>query len=661
MVVADARKVSDDGMVINITSSRGILVSLAQQLAWLTAISRTPRFEELTYSRVHFRWLGEKFFTITVSEDEKLPKGDQMCWHPLFANTVIAYGFPVPERAAEMGLEISFDVMLRLARISYAVTYDNGLVLSGFSTLLFPSAHHKPQLDVETQAHSVQWHLVMSADDDTRISAGVELARHDHLWVKIKDEELLRSARTFLGHCRVSCVHLGTENSGFRDVSESSLGNDKPNAAISVRSANFGTSGMGIFGASMNVEAVLSRGQTRRNKIDYYNDILWTAKNMSVILYDADKQQGWLVPALSVILHMAHAWVATHCPDIQLPYAQPDWNGGQAAWDIIARFGKLELQKSLEDDTPYFLKDLVKRLWEHLISCFDSTNLDTRRTRGMIETGHPRLRGWEYMDIVDPPVQSKMKEQALERNGCGWDILTEDVLLLVCKGLGEVIQPAQPKSLCGEVYPVQRGRKYLTASVACLSHLSKKRGMGVGCTQLADHVYWPPPSPNLFDDCIHGSQPCHKDLQQLVDKESHGPASTVPTEGAVLFGHRTNKLKKKIPHSIVNDSRKPMANGNAVEFADQLLVANSKQHSSEHYSQPLARGEPAVSSSQMTNDQDIPGESNLVLADERCMGLSNQGECVQGIPSTLVQSTPKAREGFIPKPLSHALRKVLSR
>lgn len=136
-----------------------------------------------------------------------------------------------------------------------------------------------------------------------------------------------------------------------------------------------------------------------------------------------------VVPALSVILHMAHAWVATHAPDVQLPYGQPDWDGSQAAWNIIAESGKLELQRSLEDDTPYFLKDLVKRLWEHLISCFDSTMLDTRRNRGMIKTGRPKLRGWEYMDIIDPPPRSRMKEQVHDSNCGGWNMLTEDVLV----------------------------------------------------------------------------------------------------------------------------------------------------------------------------------------------------------------------------------------
>ena len=154
-----------------------------------------------------------------------------------------------------MGVEIPFEIMLRLAGINYAVTYDDGLVLSGFSTLLFASAYHPPQFRTASESHSVQWHLVKTTGYE-RISAGVEVARHDHLWFKIKDEKLLQSARMFLGYCRTACVHLGTENSGFSDVSESSLADRKPSPTIPVRSGTIGTSGLGISGAAMNLDVV---------------------------------------------------------------------------------------------------------------------------------------------------------------------------------------------------------------------------------------------------------------------------------------------------------------------------------------------------------------------------------------------------------------------
>lgn len=656
-MILEATSAADNFMMIRVSGSQSTLISIGQQLAWLAAISRAPEHDELTYSHVHLRSLETGDFKITVSGDRPSCKGDDICWHPLFARTVIAYGFPVPPRSAEMGIEIPFNIMLRLARISYAVTYDDGLVLCGYSTLLFPSASYPPQSESMLQSHSVQWHLVTSTNDHQRISAGVELAQYDHLWVKIKDEKLLQNARTFLGHYRVSCVHLGTENSGFSDISDSSLADDKPNPAISVRSGNIGTSGLGILGANVNVEVVLPRGLVRLCKIDYYNDILRTAKNMPIMLYDANKQQAWLVSTLSIILHMAHAWVALHAPDIQLPYAEPNWNGGQAAWDIIAKSSRLELQRSLEDDTPYFLKDLVKRLWEHLISSFDSTVLDTRRNRGMMETGRPKLRGWEYMDIIEPPPRSRMKEQVLDSKGCGWDILTEDVLVLVCNGLGEVIKPAQPKSLCPEVYPVQRGRNYLTASVACLSHLSQKCGMGSTCSKLAGHVFWPPPSPNLFDDCVHGNEePCHKTLQQLINKEGHESKTVIPAEGAVLFGCKVNKLKKKAPQPIAEKLSK--LSGSVFGSSKPGITVNGTEHSSDYCSQPLAHTEITASSSQAVENGNLSEFSSLALVNAQCIETSDQEIMHQKTPLSLGAET---KDEPIHQSSSHFWRRALHR
>ena len=66
-----------------------------------------------------------------------------------------------------------------------------------------------------------------------------------------------------------------------------------------------------------------------------------------------------------------------------------------------------------------------------------------KKTRGAQEIGRPRLRGCEFMDIVDPPPLLRMREERLDTNGCGWDLFAEDVLVLIRQGLGEVIVPAE--------------------------------------------------------------------------------------------------------------------------------------------------------------------------------------------------------------------------
>ena len=217
---------------------------------------------------------------------------------------------------------------------------------------------------------------------------------------------------------------------------------------------------------------------------------------------------------------------------------------------MIAEHSRLVLRKFLEDDTPYYVKDLVKRLWYDMISCVDAMSLQTRRGRGSMRIGPPRLRGWEFRDILKPPVLRRMKEEKLETSGCGWDLLVEEMLVLVCQGLGEVIQPAEPETVCPKWSPIPSGMRYLTASVACLQQLSRRRGNGPGGTKLTDNLIWQQPGQLLSQKCAHGCiNKCSKLPQQLVEKGKVDPAS--PTElqekGAVIFGTSTNKLRKERP------------------------------------------------------------------------------------------------------------------
>lgn len=228
--------------------------------------------------------------------------------------------------------------------------------------------------------------------------------------------------------------------------------------------------------------------------------------------------QGWLVSLLSVILHVVHAWASEHVPHIQVPHAALDWNGGQAAFKVIAEHSMLELRKTLDDETPYYLKDLVRRLGNDLISCVDAMSLQTKATRGSMRMGRPRLRGWEFRDILDPPVLRRMKEEKLDTSGCGWELIVEGMLVLVCQGLGDVIQPAEPEMVCRKWSPVPRGMMYLTASVTCLQQLFKRRGKSQGCTKVTDTLLWQPLGHLLFENCAHSrTSQCPKLPQQLVE------------------------------------------------------------------------------------------------------------------------------------------------
>ena len=80
------------------------------------------------------------------------------CWHGMFRNPVIAHNYPTPHRTPQkMGLELSLDLMLALARTFWAAIYDGVLLLKGFNTILTPT------LEV---GDSVIWHLTVDRSGD---------------------------------------------------------------------------------------------------------------------------------------------------------------------------------------------------------------------------------------------------------------------------------------------------------------------------------------------------------------------------------------------------------------------------------------------------------------------------------------------------------------
>jgi hypothetical protein len=537
-------------LVIKAYGTTKSLTELSQQLMWLSTVLRRPRTGHLTVSNADFRCISYGRYQLRLLELEPITEKAPVCWHSLFGSGVIASEYPIPERRNEVGIEIPLQLMLRLARVLSVATYEGGVILNGFSTLLFPTSFSSsPSVDSKI-SDSVQWHLVSNKQPGLPVDVGDELAKHWDHWVRIADVITLAKARTFLGYCKVAQICLGSESMDYSTIDYSSLRDDQPNPEVSIRSATFGTSGLGFFGAELEAGIDIPRSIGMNVRLDSFDDILVSTRESPVLLYDAEEKQAWLVPMICVILHMVQTWIVKNTPSAKLPFVQPHWDAGQTAWETLNSNYKHVLRISKDNDQPYYLRDLVTRLWADINGCLGAIYLDIRKPRGTKEIGRPRLRGWEFLDIVNRSPTYRMREETLDFNGCGWNLLAEDVMVLVCKGLGTVIRPADSVTICPEWSPVRPGMKYLTASIVCLQQLSKRRGWGETCTRLTDRAYWPPPGLSLFENCSHGSSGrCFKKPQELKEV-SKLPASQMeppPKEGAVIFG-KSQMLKQILPY-----------------------------------------------------------------------------------------------------------------
>jgi hypothetical protein len=94
-----------------------------------------------------------------------------------------------------------------------------------------------------------------------------------------------------------------------------------------------------------------------------YLEVLGLAADTPIIPYDDDweSEWGWMVPTLSIILHMIHPWAARKAVcDGQLPYAELNWKAGEAARDVLTQNWDFVLRDTPSEEVSK--KKLVKDL-----------------------------------------------------------------------------------------------------------------------------------------------------------------------------------------------------------------------------------------------------------------------------------------------------------
>ncbi|KAL9039457.1 MAG: hypothetical protein Q9214_004871 [Letrouitia sp. 1 TL-2023] len=388
----------------------------------------------------------------------------------------------------------------------------------------------------------VQWHLI--AGEHPHMSAGV-LAQGQK-WVKINDKTSLPRARSFVGYCKTTRILLGTEEFKYDETKGSEMLDDESMPGVIIKSITIGTSGMGIFGVQAAMDVIHSKSLEVSPEITKYDDILDTTRTMSMILYDAGEQRGWLLPAQNVLFHMAQCWIKRHTPDVKLEYAKPEWEGENAMQKILTDNYKLLVKKLLDDDSEWYLRDLIKQIWKDLQGCKIARKQRRSEDRALQTLPSAGLLAWEFVDFIDRPSEFRMRKCPLDFSGCGWDALAEDdeMMILACRGLGNVILPADTVNLCSRWSTVPLNRAYLTASLSCMRVLPQTAVGGL-CMGLTRRVFWRPTEQNLLDNCVHRAQDdCIKSLQKVITKVDRAPMapSAFPPSGAVIFGVR--KLQK---------------------------------------------------------------------------------------------------------------------
>ena len=514
--------------------------SVAEILSWLCAALRTSAHEGPSYSCVAFcsdSAAALPTFSILRKDLQPIHASQRVCWHPLFSRAVIAQGFPIPERNGQLGLEIALGVMMHLSGVNRIADVDEKILLVGTLTTLVPTALLGNK--------SVQWHLIVDPRQ-RRFSSQHAMPKSEFVraFKSFGSDEFLHEMSTwrhFLGWCGDVKVTLGTDPSnGGTYPPTGYTGSPECLRRIDLSSLNgsIGSSGLGFFGGNLGGAWSVSSARQNpfANHVQRFESLLSTARRQLSIIYDTIEQRAWLVPVLSVILHMIHLRVKRDDQEVAIPYAEASWDGGRAAYETI--MGSRELPIGPQDPKrAYELQDVVEDVWIAL-SNLPSKPASRPFYKPSLKT---TLFGYEFMDVAlrGPPIRLK---RAAVANAGGWTRLTREIeIVLFCKGLGDLITPKHTESMaCPFWRTVPKYKGYLCATVHCLRLLSERAGADGASHVLIPNGKWHCPD-LLFEDCdCENAANCDR-LQQLKSLHSRRqtPPKSLTHSGAAIFGKKS--------------------------------------------------------------------------------------------------------------------------
>lgn len=556
---------------VSIRGQGSDVILVCQQLAWFSVAFRSPSSEKLSTSEFTLRpSKNSSKLELKLLKLRPFPAGSDSCWHPLFPTGILAYGFPIRGRNSESGLELPFRAMTQLAGINDAVFYQAGLVLKGFSTIIY--AVRRSHALSSFHPDSAQWHLIKVKD---RTHANLLLLRDEKdVWLCSNSQlESLIDARTFLGGYQKVSVHLATESDTYTRLLHPSIEPLRRKPELQGFSLSMGLPKFG--GPSVSGNFTLQKAHKQKTKLEGYTEVLNFTRRLPVILYDTSDRRGWMVPAVSVIFHMVHIWRArnqsTHPTPIAIPpFAAAVSDIGEEAQKKLYLNCHFELYTETMTNSPYCLSDLVLRYW----GIFEQIIADDQPSKPTSRN----LQGWDMVDMVDkyPSIQvSKAHVKDFRGNWNGF-ALDNNTIVLLGNNFGDIITPELgQQQICQQWKSVPKQHDYLTVTSHCLKSCFDKYPNDLNSMRLTHAVYWQPAGDNNpFADCSHAEGFSCNRAQKLGKARRWNRSFPFEPEGAVIFGENYTGPKKnslRIPqresNTILPMTNETTARTQSTEFA----------------------------------------------------------------------------------------------
>jgi len=463
-------------------------------LSWFCAVLRRSIHKGISFSSATILGNRSALAQISLCPDVLEPIVTlNSCWSPLFQYAVIARGFPISPRNEGRGLEISFSDMVSLSKSRAFFEVQGGLVLDGLVTLLYP-------VKILSTDSAIQWHLELkvpnpSSDEDSpgfvhpsEIMANSVIRE----WYKELDPEKLSNSRIFLGWASEANVVLGTESSFALMVKNSGAFDSAPTRCVKTYGGTFGFGIHGIASISANVSGTRSAVPTGISGIESKenDDVMLYLSNgikNHIILYDDDKDTGWLIPQTTVFLFLVQIFLLRRPMGLKfLPsemLSLPAHDGGQAAFETLSRFKEFSAHSNGDD---YWA--MVKETIHHLFYVSHDLRQIYTDAREAYEVAPELILGVELVDVALKEASMPVKSAKVSSP---WAHLAEHqpCVVLFCKDLGQAIVSSCRDGLCSNWQSVPAGCKYLVSTGPSILHMLNKRTRKE-VSRLADRITW---------------------------------------------------------------------------------------------------------------------------------------------------------------------------
>lgn len=636
---SDLEDPSERSVNVEVYGEEQLIVELCQQVSWMAAVLRESTLgpSSVSYSCALLvseprQQPGIARFRISYRNQDLHPTEDA-CWFPFFENALIAYGFPIPERQAEVGLEIPIDILAALTGVKHAVHHGDVVLLKGFSFMLIPTG--KVQ-DI------VQWHLIRGIDERKGLSyeqplsyeQALTLCEHEPL-LRGTDLNSLRKTRAIVGWCSSARLLLGSESIDYQRIGYSDA--REARARVRITGAALGFSQFAT--AQVNIAFGVKDGKFHwQGNNGPYNETISRADDARVLFYDKPEKRAWLVPASYAILHIAQARFRTGFlgktdnkttnttgRENQLFHMDTSQCSGR---DILLA----NPERVLLSSDNYRFKDLVLDIWDVLDGLMAQKTTKGSDSGIDVRSIHDMLYGFEFNDVARKRFPISLKSCSIERTSGGWTDLVQDIgaLTILATGLEDLIKPSNDcLDLCHRWCSLPKGEDYLAVTVRLLKDLYYVAGCPLNCQYLtsSSRLQLERTSSILFAPCkslVEKPCSCNR-LCQVVGKRNMGTEPVdlhAHEEGAVIIGSSgsiLDRFRAKLNRRKENFYTQPNAYIDLASTRSAPSLPEASTSGSDSSFQRSVKSEGETTESSMTSISDehlsVPKRQSFTIQD----------------------------------------------